>query len=766
MRQFQRMTALFAAALALTFAIALLIAFFFSPPPAQAQALPDNPHNRTPNNLAGLASPYLQQHVYNAVNWYPWGEEALEKARIENKPIFLSVGYSTCHWCRVMAEESFEDEEIGAFLNQHFVSIKIDRERRPDLDEQFMLVTQVITGGGGWPNTVFLTPEKNPFYAGTYFPPQDFLDLLQQLVALWEDDRANLLADGARIGDTVRQYMSRSAAARDLTPEAITAAADILLDDVDVFYGGFGVAPKFPREANLLFLLDQAERRADPDLLTVVTEALDGMLIGGIHDQIGGGFHRYTVDESWQIPHFEKMLYNQALIGRLLVRAYAATGKFRYRRAAIRTFDYVLRKMRAPAGGFYSAQDADSMGTEGKLEEGVYYLWTPRQITAALDADAPFALDALGVTEEGNFEGTNILHLKQLPGENQIEFYTRLDAVLNQLHTARNNRIPPHRDEKIVVDWNASMIETLAEAASVLQRPHYYQTALNAADYITTQMMAANGDLNRISFEGGVGTPALLSDYAGLGVAFLALFDHAPDGVEPKALLESAQQLAGQITTRFADPRSENTPFSMKSEPDGLGKFLPIDDSEVPAGNALALALFDGLAKRTGDPQYARQARLLAAALSGHALAAPHLRGYTLRTALALSHGETGPIRYLANGVVKVTSSVDRQNNTTSVSFDIAKGWHINASVPLEDYLIPTQMSVSGMALPAENFPAPIIKALGFNAQPLALYEGTLQLSAPLPQNTSSDPGQVLLVLQTCSDQICLAPEEVTFTLW
>ncbi len=744
--------------------LGLAISLTFAP--TLAQAAEENPYNRAPNHLEGVASPYLQQHVYNAVDWYPWGPEALSKAQRENKPIFLSIGYSTCYWCHVMSRESFDDDEIGAFLNENFVSIKIDRERRPDLDEQFMLVTQIIAGNGGWPNSVFLTNEGEPFYAGTYFPPAQFLDLLHQINGLWTDQRQDVIAEGTRIGDTIRTYMSRTEEAKALTPEAIANAADSLLDSVDVFYGGFGVAPKFPREANMLLLLDQAERRADIDLLTTVTNALDGMIKGGIHDQVGGGFHRYTTDEAWQIPHFEKMLYNQALIGRMLIRAYEATGEFRYKRAATRTFDFVIRELSDPEGGFYSAQDAASLGPEGRLIEGPFYLWTPDEVTAILGEEAEFAINVLSIIPGGNFERSNIPHLADFPSSDEQEFYQILDTALEAMRLVRLTRPTPHRDEKIVVDWNASMIETLAEAASVLERPDYYTAAARAAQFINSTMLGQDGQLARVSFEGVTGVTAQLSDYAGLGLAYLALYDHALPDTDKQPLLERAQFLANQLATRFASNSPGQAAFRMTAIPEGLGVFYPIDDSEVPAGNGLTLALFDGLAKRTGDPQFARQATLLAAALSGQALAAPSSRAYTLSTAMSLSHGEIGSMRYLANGVVKVTSNLDRDTQLATLNIQIKQGWHVNANVPLEDYLIPTELSIFGQPIAANDYPEPVVKSLGFNNQPLALHEGELILSAQLPDQSQEKPGQLLLKIQACSDEICLAPEEVVFTVW
>lgn len=324
-----------------------------------------------PNRLLEEASPYLQQHAYNPVDWYPWGKEAFEKARRENKPILLSVGYSTCHWCHVMEEESYSDPKIARALNEGFVAIKVDRERRPDVDETYLLATQLLTNSsGGWPNHVFLTPDLKPFFAGTYFPPGVFRQTLRQVSLYWAIDMPTLQREGERVARIIRVVMSRRAAARDVTRSAVDGAVTELTKNLDRQYGGLGLQPKFPRENILLFLLDQAEKYDTPQALEAVTKTLNGMLHGGIHDQVGGGFHRYAVDRKWLVPHFEKMLFNQAGVGRALVQAWRITGNRRYSNAARNLFDFVLRDLTAPGTGFYSAYDADSPKADGETKEG------------------------------------------------------------------------------------------------------------------------------------------------------------------------------------------------------------------------------------------------------------------------------------------------------------------------------------------------------------------------------------------------------------
>lgn len=710
---------------------------------------------QTPNHLLGQDSPYLLQHLYNAVDWYPWGPEALEKAKAEGKPIFLSIGYSSCHWCHVMEEESFENAEIGAFLNQHFIAIKIDRERRPDLDEQFMLVTQTVSGAGGWPNSVFLTPDAKPFFAGTYFPPEGFLDILGQIETLWRTDRTALESEAANLSATVQQHLNRSAAARNLTPEIATSVARRMLMNLDSFYGGFGSSPKFPQESAFLFLLDQAERDQNREFFAAVTSTLDGMIMGGIHDQVGGGFHRYSVDPAWHVPHFEKMLYNQAMIGRLLTRTARITGREDYRRAALRTFDYVLREMTAPLGGFYSAQDADSLDTQGNLEEGVFYTWTPAEIRVVTGETAEYLISTLNVTDVGNLDGSNSMHLSELTLD------PIFDAGLEQLRIARNLRPEPFTDQKIITAWNGAMIETLAEAAHVFQRPDYYQAAEKAARYILDNMMR-DGNLYRISFEGNASVDGQLPDYASLGLAFLALHDFAPDGTNTSFWLTHAEEIATAIDRKFSMPDGT---YRMAETVEGLGAFRPFSDSEIPSGNGMVLALWSGLANRITNPEYTRNATKLAAALSGHILSAPEGRAYSINAAQIMTTGSNGAVRFVANGVVRVEIDVDRAANTLSVTLRVKDGWHINANQPLDDYFIATTLTIDDTSLSAAAYPEAVITTLAFNTDPLALYENTIRLTGALPDMTDAVQSAAL-TLQACNDEICLAPEEIRINLW
>lgn len=724
---------------------------------------------REANHLRGASSPYLLQHLYNPVDWYPWGGEALQKARIENRPIFVSVGYSSCHWCHVMEDESFENEAIASLLNENFVSIKIDRETRPDLDEQFVVVTQILTGTSGWPNSVFLTPEGNPFHAGGYYPPAEFKSVIARVRSDWQQDPDFVSSEAGKVARAVQAYLVQKTESRDLTPEILTAAAESLVSEMDSFHGGYGVAPKFPREPILLFLLDLAQRTGREDYLNAVTNALDGMIKGGIHDQVGGGFHRYAIDPEWHVPHFEKMLYTQALTGRLLVRAWIITGRPRYKRAAERAFDYVLRELLDQDGGFYSAQDADSLNASGESVEGAFYIWVETDLIGLGD-DADIIAETFQITPDGDFEGANVLNLSELPeavaeqrNEDPVQFVMRLDEMLGKMRLAREARPAPFLDRKIILSWNAAMIETLAEAAHFLKRPDYYNAAQAAARFILTRMRN-NGQLKRISFQGNSGTPAQLQDHAGLALALIALHDFAPNRENSEKWLREAHAIANQTRKGFGSAASG---FRMTRRKTGISDIIPIDDTELPSGNALALNMLARLRNRMRLSEIEQDGFRLAAAISGSAIENPEVRASTIKAIQEMLIGDTGTVRHLAHGNVRVEIDYARHDRKLTATIWVADGWHINANKPLDDYSIPTQLSLEGNTELIIVYPDPVVKSLSFSKSPLALYEGVVELSTSLPKNIEAGSSQVVkLSLQACSDAICLQPENLEFVFW
>jgi len=719
------------------------------------------------NRLADAASPYLRQHADNPVDWYPWGEEALARAREEGKPIYVSVGYSACHWCHVMEEESFSDQEVADLLNAHFIAIKIDREERPDLDEKFILVTSMLNGSAGWPNGVFLTPEGDPFFGSGYMPKAEFLDLLAGIAGLWREDPEGLRARGFSISMKLREYLAPPADAKELSQPEILDLARALLEDLDPFNGGFGTAPKFPREPVLLLLLDQAERSGDPELLEAAQASLDGMIRGGIHDHVSGGFHRYATDPEWHIPHFEKMLYNQALIARALLRSYALSGSAAHARAARRTLDFALREMQAPGGGFYAALDADSSLPDGRKEEGAFYTWTPEEIRAALPPDmAESAISLFNMGENGPLAGRSVLRLPALPEEAAGEAGLSLeqyDSMLEMLRAARETRPRPFRDEKIVLAWNGEMIATLAEAGWLLDRPDYTEAAAKAARFILARMWPESG-LRRIWIEGAASTEAQLADYAAFGNALIALHAFAPADQGNDEWLPHAERLADEMIRRFADDpdRPLSQPLRMRHKPSALGPFRPIDDTEIPSGNALALSFLAALDRLSGKAP--PRAQPLALALGGAASRDPMERAGLLKAIAAVNGGETGPVRFSPGGAVRVMAAPGKP-----LGLDIRPGWHVNAHRPLDSDLIATTVSIDGKPLAADVYPRPLLRRLGFSPDPLALYEGRLSIPLPDGKSMEADPGQsheIAVTIQACNDRICLPPEDIIFRRW
>ncbi len=519
-----------------------------------------HPKHAMPNRLSQETSPYLLQHAENPVDWYPWGPEALERAEREDKPILLSIGYAACHWCHVMEHESFENPATAALMNEHFVCIKVDREERPDLDDIYMAATLAINGNGGWPMTVFLTPEQTPFFAGTYFPPDDkygrpgFGSLLRRIASLWDSDRDSLFRQAGELTDHIRAQSSLEPAT-DVSAETVDRAVKLLARSFDPEFGGFGGAPKFPPSQSLHLLLRHYARTADPNSLQMLTTTLDAMKNGGIYDQIAGGFARYSVDERWLVPHFEKMLYDNAQLARVYTEAFQVTRNPEYERVVRETLDYILREMQADEGGYYSATDADSEGEEGK-----FFVFTPQQVSEIVDADLSAAVCAYyDVTEGGNFEGSNILNVPRPAAEvaeelgiSQAELMQRIEKAKPKLYAARQKRIPPLTDDKVLVAWNALMIGAMAEAARVFDEPRYLQSAERAAGFIQQKLTLEGGKLLRTARAGKAHIDAYLEDYAYLCDALIDLYEASAD----EQHLERAKQLAELLLSEFRDEDS------------------------------------------------------------------------------------------------------------------------------------------------------------------------------------------------------------------
>ena len=562
------------------------------------------------NRLIFESSPYLLQHAHNPVDWYPWGAEAFERARQEQKPVLLSVGYSTCHWCHVMEEESFEDEEIAEYLNAHYIAIKVDRERRPDVDGVYMQAVQMLTRRGGWPMTVWLTPERQPFFGGTYFPPRDgdrgaqvgFLSLLKQLNSAYHEQPEKIAATAGNLSAQIGRSMAAAPGTGLPTASVLRAAYGQSQSRFDPVHGGFGGAPKFPRSVQLEALLRYHRRSGDPDALRMVERTLEAMAAGGMYDQIGGGFHRYSTDTQWLVPHFEKMLYDNALLTIAYLEAYQVTARPEFARVAQEVLAYVQREMTAPSGAFYSATDADSEG-----EEGTFFVWTPAGIEEVLTPEEQrLVLAYYAVTKQGNFEGKNILHtprsLEAVATELGIDSgqaQQLLDAAREKLYEARRKREPPHTDRKILASWNGLMISAFARAAQVFADPAYAHTAARAADFILTTMK--HGDrLRRSSLDAQVTGEGYLDDYAFLIAGLLDLYEATFD---PR-WLRAAIALQEVVDTHFWDTTGGGYFLTADDAEELLACEKPSYDGAEPSGNSVALMNLLRLYEFTADDRY------------------------------------------------------------------------------------------------------------------------------------------------------------------
>jgi uncharacterized protein len=574
------------------------------------------------NRLANETSPYLLQHKDNPVDWYPWSEEALSKARDEDRPILLSVGYSACHWCHVMERESFEDEETARMMNEHFVNIKVDREERPDIDSIYMAAVQALTRHGGWPMTVFLTPEGSPFYGGTYFPPvpsrgmPSFKQLLLGVADAYENRRAEVLQSAG----SVRDFLQASTAAAMPESEATNAelldrAAGSLLSELDRRFGGFGAAPKFPQAMNLEVLLRHHKRTGDRSALDAVELTLRSMANGGIYDQLGGGFARYSVDTYWLVPHFEKMLYDNALLSRLYLETYQATGDAFYRRIAEETLDYVLRDMTSEGGGFYSAEDADSEGVEGR-----FYVWTPEELVAALGTDeANLAARYWDVTERGNFEDKNILHVPHPPeavaeecGLSPEELRDRISEIRDKLFAVREKRIRPGRDEKILAAWNGLMLRSFALAARVTGREDYREAAVKNAAFIV-EKMKEDGRIHRSYKDGRARFNGYLEDYAMVADGLVAVYEAT---FETRWLVE-ADELMDAVSELFWDEEMRAFFDTPADHEELVTRPRDVYDNAAPSGTSVATAVLLELSLLLDRADYRQRAEDILEGLTG-----------------------------------------------------------------------------------------------------------------------------------------------------
>ncbi|MBI2570827.1 MAG: thioredoxin domain-containing protein [Candidatus Schekmanbacteria bacterium] len=738
------------------------------------------------NRLIFEDSPYLLQHAHNPVSWYSWGAEAFAAARELDRPVFLSIGYSTCHWCHVMEEESFDNPDVARVLNERFVAVKVDREQRPDVDEIYMTAVLLVNGHGGWPMTSFLTPDGEPFFGATYFPPDQLVKLLLEVEEAWKQKRIPLTEQASRLASSVRQLAGARGVAGTVGSGAFREAVAQLVDRCDTRRGGFGGAPKFPHEPELLLLLDAVRRSGDVAALRAAVTSLEGMARGGICDQIGGGFARYSTDADWLVPHFEKMLYNQAHLARAYALAYELTGDWFLGRVARQTIDYVLRDLTSPDGAFYSATDADSEGHEGR-----FFLWTPAQLREALSPDdAALAIDLYQVTAGGNFEGASILHLPMPLGAfaaarrmTLAELLPRVDRIRDRLYQERERRIHPLRDDKILASWNGMMITSLAVAAETLGEPRYLDAAIRGAEAVwkTHRRAAESGgegaggttSLWRVHLDGSSSVVATLDDYACLAEAMVTLSDVTGE----ERWLARSRALADAMLAGFWD--EANGGFFMSAEgedPFLLARPKITADTAIPSGNSVAIRALALLGARTGEARYRARAEQALSAFARPIAEQPSGYAYMLVGAGELLQGPPGWRGYGANGALRAEArlgKVGAGEYELEVALDLRPGWHINASAPRQDYLTPTALSVAGgrggeWRLGRVEYPEARTVQLPFAAEALAVYEGKAKIRAEVSWGGAATTGAgvvpvlaVRLAYQACDERACLAPEEL-----
>ncbi len=625
------------------------------------------------NRLIDETSPYLLQHAHNPVDWYPWGDEAFERAKAEDKPVLVSIGYSACHWCHVMEHESFEDDATAAVMNEHFINIKVDMEERPDVDQIYMNFVQLTTGRGGWPMNVFMTPDKRPFYGGTYFPPSSrygmpsWRQILTSISDAFREKRDELETSANNIIGELRRLSIVEVSAGGLSTDLLDAAYGSYLRTFDTVNGGFGGAPKFPAAMSLEFLLRYHKRTGEDRALAVVTHTLDKMANGGIYDQLGGGFHRYAVDAIWLVPHFEKMLYDNAQLTRVYLHAYQVTGHEFYKRVAVETLEYIRREMLDESGGFYSTQDADSEGEEGK-----FFVWTREEIAEVLGEDeAAEFCSFYDVAASGNFEGSNILNVK-----NPVSIAPGSD-LRARLFAEREKRIKPGRDEKVLTAWNGLMLAAFADAAAVLGNDAYLDIAKRNAEFIRTELQK-DGRLLRTWKQGAAKLNGYLEDYANVADGLIVLYQVSGD---IDHLIE-AGRLADLMITEFWDEENGGFFFTSNDHEELIVRNKDFYDNATPSGNSVASDVLLRLAKLTGQEKYERFAvttlRIAASQVRRH----PQGFGRTL-SALEFYLGETREIavlgernsplatdvlrRYLPDAVVAISS--DAQADSAIVGF-------------------------------------------------------------------------------------------------
>ncbi len=710
------------------------------------------------NDLIFEESPYLLQHAHNPVNWHAWSPKAFELAKKYNKPIFLSIGYATCHWCHVMEHESFENIEIAKYINEHFIAIKVDRERRTAIDAYYMTGVQMMTGHGGWPMSNFLTPDGKPFFGGTYYNPKQFMTLLSRVVEVWKTQEPELRKQAAQMDAAIKKYLSKSEQAKDVNQAVFDKANEQLLSMHDEMQGGFSAAPKFPQEPWLLYLLSQNK----PVLKTPLLFTLNEMQQGGIYDQVGGGFHRYSVDNEWLAPHFEKMLYNQSQLSEVYTQAAMEFNNPEYKRTATAILDYVLLEMTSKQGVFYSAGDADSEG-----EEGLFFTWTVEELKNVLTNDEYHWLKPIyQFSKKGNFEHRNIFNLSEplthtaktfkMPYPKLVE---KLDSINQKLYQHRKERIHPLIDDKIITSWNVQMIYSFAHASYLFNKPEYLNAAIKAMDYILKNHKNKQGYLVRNSLNNKASSiHAELEDYAWSITALIKLYDVTSN----KSWLEKADKLIEQTEQLYLD--KANGGFFDNIPEDNIpnsSRIKKSEDGAIVSANGQMLIALARYYRRTGDLHIDELFTQALAAFSGKIVKNPISHTSMLRAKDIYDHGEKFNMVYSGNGKVKISTS--RIEDKITVDFQIAKSWHINSNLTAIESLIP--LSITTKEKLVFEYPTAKTTQLDFIKQDLSTFEGNFSITAKSFDEITY-PVTLNITLQTCSHKICLAPSKVNLKVF
>ncbi len=745
------------------------------------------------NRLILSDSPYLLEHAHNPVNWYAYGPEALAAAKAQNKPIFISIGYASCHWCHVMARESFESVAVARELNRNFIAVKVDRQQQPALDQRYQIAVALVNQGqSGWPASVFALPDGRPFFTQLYQPEPSFLATLKNVHDAWQTQRPEVTKDAIKLTTLMRQVLDQQAKAAKLDDSVLVKTVNALNGQFDPFQGGFGDGTKFPQATRLLFLLDWLARAQSYSMhpneaggvSTAQAKAVQNELVltlnhmarGGLFDQIGGGFFRYSTTPDWQVPHFEKMAYDQAMLAQTYLKAGLVLGDAHDWQVAERTLDFVIRDMSAADGGFIAALSADSaVGQQAGAakEEGYFYTWTPAQVAAVLPPDeARLAERYWSITASGNVDGRSVPHrsdgptevfLAKVEGMSLSAFTAKMAAIRAKLESARRLRPKPARDDNRILGWNGLLIEALADGGRLLGAPRFIDAAQKAAEFIDTNMRLPDGTLAHSYYRGVASGRANLADHADYALGLVALYDATGKAQWLRAAKKQAQIIAQDFAAAnggFYDHKA------LRTKIDGGVLNLPsrpIDDGAEPAGNAQALALLLALAARTDDAAYQEAAERMLASFSGLIARDPTDFTGLLAGLSDLRHGPVGSLAFAGKGNIRI-EAVRTAEHTAEIRLNFTAPWHSNAH-DASPGLIPTAIKVSPDASVRQiDYPLGKKVKLAFSDQPLNLYTGTQVLDMKLNPHVSG-PIRITVQIQACSDAICLAPEDLSIWL-